>query len=301
MTWFADKLGAEAGELLAPRGRHHSHGVDCQALLRGLGLPPLTARVPAGCQPALASGLRGPGDLAKALNGSVCLLLRDRSVSRAWAGEPPRPSEDLLARFAAAQDSPHALPPSRIAAPGRTVVALHVRRGDVELSGPTAPRATSNEWYVRVMRAAAAKGPTFFGKPGPADFHVYSEGEPEDFADLVAAGATLHLGAGSVRVNGPQTRWATSEALQAMADLVSADVLVMARSSFSFLPAVYSRGVVLYQKFWVRPLPGWRDADAFLREAEASGRASDAPTANVSIHMSGHRVDGGAPGESRYF
>ena len=42
-----------------------------------------------------------------------------------------------------------------------------------------------------------------------------------------------------------------------------ADILVIARSSFSFVPALMkNKGVILYRKFWYPPLCHWVEWDA---------------------------------------
>merc|ERR1712147_298625 len=100
--------------------------------------------------------------------------------------------------------------------------------------------------------------PTYF-RGSRLEFHVYSEGRPEDFGRLPEL-ATMHL---------------DGDPLQAIADMVSADVLVTAKSSFSYVPAFMSAGVVLYQNFLHGvPAPHWRDADAVLALAEREARIS---------------------------
>jgi len=44
-------------------------------------------------------------------------------------------------------------------------------------------------------------------------------------------------------------------------EMINADILVMSKSSFSLVPALLSRGTVLYTPFWHKPLAHWRIVD----------------------------------------
>jgi hypothetical protein len=46
--------------------------------------------------------------------------------------------------------------------------------------------------------------------------------------------------------------------------LIKADVLVIAKSSFSYLAALYNENEVIYVNFWHKPLPYWNNYDNFL-------------------------------------
>ena len=44
--------------------------------------------------------------------------------------------------------------------------------------------------------------------------------------------------------------------------LVLADVLVISKSSYSYIAGILSEGIVYYQPFWHSPLPNWKVAPA---------------------------------------
>lgn len=263
LLFTAEEFGLEAGGLLLNSTKEHKpHGYSCQALLKGLGLPGIVPLPPdfANCvqlpksEAGLREGLRWAA--ARSLGDAGCVYSAVTS-SRVWIHNSTTlaPRAAVRARYAAAQNSSFALPPSAIAPSDRVVVAMHVRRGDVSLTrGRANSPYTDNAWYERMARAL----PTYF-RGLRLEFHVYSEGRPEDFGRLPEL-ATMHL---------------DGDPLQAIADMVSADVLVTAKSSFSYVPAFMSAGVVLYQNFLHGvPAPHWRDADAVLALAEREARIS---------------------------
>ena len=71
---------------------------------------------------------------------------------------------------------------------------------------------------------------------------VYSEGEPQAFRAFIDSGVSLQL---------------DGDPLDTLNEMVHADVLMMARSSFSYVAGLLSRRVVLYEPFWNAPLPDW--------------------------------------------
>jgi hypothetical protein len=118
-------------------------------------------------------------------------------------------------------------------------VAIHVRRGDVTPAGPHARRFTASETVLRLsQRLDEALGSA--GLPYRAT--LYSQGDPAQFQLLADRGVTI------------DTR---DDPFETFLQLVTADVLVTAKSSFSYLAGLLSRGVVLYEPFWHAPLVGW--------------------------------------------
>ena len=125
------------------------------------------------------------------------------------------------------------------ALPGKLNVAVHVRRGDVSRRGSAALRYTSDEYVLRVVAAvlAAAREAGL-----PAAAHLYSEGRDEDFAEFAARGFSLHV---------------SESPFTTLHNLVRADVLLMARSSFSYAAALLSCGIRVYEPFWHKPMSSW--------------------------------------------
>ena len=139
---------------------------------------------------------------------------------------------ELRERFLA--DKPAVLP-SR----NRLRVAIHMRRGDVTEDGPHARRFTDT---VTVERLFQGLERALHGADVPFSATLYSQGDPAQFGSLADQGVTV------------DTR---ADPFETFLQLVTADVLVTAKSSFSYLAGLLSRGVVLYQPFWHGPLDDW--------------------------------------------
>jgi hypothetical protein len=117
-------------------------------------------------------------------------------------------------------------------------VAMHVRRGDVTAGKPKrfTDDATVMQHLLAVQAEVARRG-------ARAEITLYSEGDEREFAAFADAGIGL-------RLNG--------DALAALDDMVNADILVTAKSAFSYVAAIYNRtGTIWYQPWRYPPLPGW--------------------------------------------
>jgi hypothetical protein len=120
-------------------------------------------------------------------------------------------------------------------------VAVHVRRDDV-FSGSSAglQRFTTDKWYVWLMDIMRGKVPH-------AEFHVFSSlgsrglHRSEDFDVYRNWGAAVHL---------------DTEARETMAYMARADVLVTAKSTFSYVSALLNPNCVLFQR-WKRKMLDW--------------------------------------------
>jgi hypothetical protein len=90
---------------------------------------------------------------------------------------------------------------------------------------------------------------------------LHSQGAAVDFAGLEALGAQLCLDV---------------DAVWTMRQLIEADILIMSKSSFSYVAALVSDGIKLYEPFWHSPLSAWIergsdggfDAKAFKQQLE---------------------------------
>jgi hypothetical protein len=136
--------------------------------------------------------------------------------------------------------------------PGMLNIAVHLRRGDVSPDIPHfASRFTPNRTVVRTIRQASS----LLDRLG-ADYRVriYSQGRPEDFGELADLGE-LHL---------DECPFTTFH------NLVMADLLVMAKSSFSYVAALLSpAGIRLYEPFWHKPQRDWIQIDVHGGFSEA--------------------------------
>jgi hypothetical protein len=93
---------------------------------------------------------------------------------------------------------------------------------------------TNDVWYEKVADIILKFLPD-------ADIHLFAEGK---IARSLSSKYTVHGGGAETAIN-------------SLAHMVQADVLVMARSSFSYVPALANTNCVIYQHFWHHPLPEW--------------------------------------------
>ena len=120
----------------------------------------------------------------------------------------------------------------------KVVIAVHVRRGDVA-NDLNAKRFTANTSILariaRLQRVLAALQLDYV-------VDVYSQGDAAAFAEFSQLGCRLHLDA---------------DAVWTMRRLADADVLVMAKSSFSYAAALVNSGVKIYEPTFNPPLSDW--------------------------------------------
>jgi hypothetical protein len=121
-----------------------------------------------------------------------------------------------------------------------------VRRGDVRLGDrATAYKATPN----KTILAAIVGLRHILSEMGlPWRVRVFSQGEETAFREFTDIGCELNL---------------DTPAIDTFKELVAADVLVMARSAFSYVAAILCDGVKLYDPCERKPLTHWiaRDRD----------------------------------------
>ncbi|MDC0948625.1 hypothetical protein OAS86_04700 [Gammaproteobacteria bacterium] len=121
--------------------------------------------------------------------------------------------------------------------PSERVTAVHIRRGDVNPQRHP-KRYLPNAHYRRLIDQIRAVGPT--------RVQIFSESNfvesLDDFSDC-----ELHL---------------DTPLQQTWRAMIDADVLVMSHSSFSYVPALYNRGTVIYSPFWHGRLDHWLDCQS---------------------------------------
>lgn len=145
--------------------------------------------------------------------------------------------DDLRARYAGGR----AIRPERAGdGPARQAltVAIHVRRGDVS------PRAHAHMWTdPEIVAQSARQVREVLGRRGIAcRLVLVTQGKAGELAGLIG---------GDVEV------LADGDPMASFDVLAGADVLVMAKSSFSYVAALLSRGVVAASANFYPALPGW--------------------------------------------
>ncbi|WP_428698455.1 hypothetical protein [Stappia sp.] len=142
-------------------------------------------------------------------------------------------------------------------APDTCRVAVHVRRGDVSRA-ETTKRFTPNAAILRsiegVVRELEACGLAH-------EVEIHSNGSPEELREFLDRGYRISDAPG---------------AIESFRSLVTADVLVMAKSTFSYVAGLAASGVVVYEPQDYARVPRWVErngdgtiVDEQLREALA--------------------------------
>jgi len=121
-----------------------------------------------------------------------------------------------------------------------TEVCVHVRRGDVACNDvETSHRYTSDRNILNTVRRLQQ---VLSERKRPYRIRVFSQGAADSFQCFAELGCELCL-------NQPT--------LETFQELVAADVLVMARSAFSYAAALLGRGIKLYDPQRHAPLSDW--------------------------------------------
>jgi hypothetical protein len=118
-----------------------------------------------------------------------------------------------------------------------TTVAVHLRRGDVTPDHPQ--RFTQVDTVYETTRLVKS---ILDDCQEAHAISVYTQGKRSDFAEFQKIGADLYV---------------SVDAVWTMQQMVEADVLIMSKSSFSYVAALVSDGIKLYEPFWHSPLEHW--------------------------------------------
>jgi hypothetical protein len=116
---------------------------------------------------------------------------------------------------------------------------LEVEDGALDELAESAHRYVRNEVMLRhIVRLRSAMAP--FGRP--VTINLYSEGIVADFQAFADAGCNLHI---------------SEDAFETFHNMVTADILMIAHSSFSHLAGILSQGIVLDHRVRAVQFPGW--------------------------------------------
>jgi hypothetical protein len=116
-------------------------------------------------------------------------------------------------------------------------VAVHIRRPnphDSRVDGANTP----NDYYIKIMRHILK---THSGEH-PIKFHIYSQGNMSMFKEFEEFNPIFHI---------------DTPLEDTFLGLVFADILVLSRSSFSYVAGLLTNGTVYYNPFWHPSLNKW--------------------------------------------
>jgi hypothetical protein len=121
--------------------------------------------------------------------------------------------------------------------PNKYNIALHIRRGDVQSTNSNRDRYTSNEVYLETMKYLLE---TY--SDNDIQFHIYSEGSIHEFDCFQSENTVLHL---------------NEDVRTTFIGLITSQVLVQSKSSFSYVAGLLSNGTVYHIPFWHPPESSW--------------------------------------------
>ena len=177
-------------------------------------------------------------------------------------GEP----HALMDRYANGYDVCKSLSPFKTVVPNKVLrIALHVRRG--ELMFVNSERLIDNRYYINVAQALTS---ALASRNIRCEVELHSEllqkdstVRPDDPAfkgrinDLIQLRPEQDPFA-DFAVFPDLKRYINEPAMTCIERLATADILVMSKSSFSYLAAILNAaGIVLYHPFWHYPLADW--------------------------------------------
>lgn len=116
-------------------------------------------------------------------------------------------------------------------------IAVHLRRGDVNKTYTT--RFTDNNKIIQLLQQLQQLS---MDSSVSFKIHIFSQGKEEDFLEFKPY-ASIHL-------NG--------NIFEDFMYLTKADILFMAKSSYSYCAALLSEGLIIYEPFWHPPLKDWK-------------------------------------------
>jgi len=141
-------------------------------------------------------------------------------------------------------------------------VAAHLRRGDAQTNKVKGrKRITEDNAYIDLFTAikAAMAGVS----PGvTVDMHAFTscsraldDAACDMYSESVQNIYRPHRI--SIHMDYENSATATQDAIRTWAHFIFADILIVAKSSFSFTPAIFNSNCVIYEPHWSKPLSSW--------------------------------------------
>ena len=117
-------------------------------------------------------------------------------------------------------------------------IAIHIRRGDVRKG----TRFTPNSYYNKIIKFLNSKYPNY-------NIKIFSQGKLKNFSDIIGNNISFEL---------------NTDIQRTFHSLVSAKILVTAKSSFSYSAAILNSNEIFYINFWHQPLNHWKRVSKFI-------------------------------------
>jgi hypothetical protein len=131
---------------------------------------------------------------------------------------------------------PNLLPENRSTNPK---IAMHIRRGDVSLTTHK-NRYIPNQYFLDYCKKILITYPS-------AEITIFSESDSsEDFSSFRELGCFLSL---------------DTDLVKTWAQIINSDVFFMSKSSFSYVPAMYNKNLVVYFPAWYQKLEHWINSE----------------------------------------
>jgi hypothetical protein len=122
-------------------------------------------------------------------------------------------------------------------------ISIHIRRGDVSLHTHTS-RYITNQYFLDSCKMILQRFPN-------SEINIFSESDSsESFDQFLQIGCRLKL---------------DIDLAETWKQIINSDVFFMSKSSFSYVPALYNRNLIVYYPAWYQKLDHWLDSmDEFL-------------------------------------
>jgi hypothetical protein len=125
-------------------------------------------------------------------------------------------------------------------------IAVHVRRGDINSNGEFSIRYTTNTSIIHMIECLIDNLKISGISASMLSLSIFSQGDRCDFSSILEEFEEV-----SIDLHLDESPFATIHGL------VEADILVMSKSTFSYLAALLSPGLKIYDRFYHPPIKDW--------------------------------------------
>jgi hypothetical protein len=129
---------------------------------------------------------------------------------------------------------------------GKCNIAVHVRRGDISSTGESSIRYTNNISIIHMIECLIDNLKISGISESMLHLSIFSQGDRCDFSSILEKFEDI-----SIDLRLDKSPFATIHGL------VEADILVMSKSTFSYLAALLSSGLKIYDRFYHPPIKDW--------------------------------------------